>query len=127
MAAEAQADTQETDAAEPNVLTRVMAATMALLGFAVVCLSGLVQGNSFVSVIKCSLVGLAAGAAGGAVAALVVRAVVTENFNRRRAEEDAQQPAASAEQAAPSAGAPPAGRVGDENQTAAAGAAESHR
>ena len=126
--AEAQADTQQGDAAEPHVLTRVMAATMALLGFAVVCLSGLMQGNSFVSVIKCSLMGLAVGGVGGLVAALVVRAVVSENFNRRRRQEESQLAAASAQQAAPAAGAaPPESRADVENQTAAAGAAENHR
>jgi len=128
MAAEAQADTQESGTAEPNVLTRVMAATMALLGFAVVCLSGLMQGNSFVSVIKCSLVGLAVGGAAGLVAALVIRTVVTENFNRRRRLDEAQQAAAAGEQAATATGAaPPESRTDVENQTAAAGAAESQR
>lgn len=72
------------------MLTRVMCSSLALLSFAVVCLSGLLRGHSFASVITGSLVALVVGAVAGALASVAVRIVVAENFdNRVRRQPDA--------------------------------------
>lgn len=86
---------------EQEMLTRVMGSTLALMSFAVVCASGLVQGNAFSSVIQWSLVALAVGGVAGILLAVVVRVVVTEQFHRQRAQEEqaAPSPPTTAEQA----------------------------
>ncbi len=72
------------------MLIRVLSSTFALLSFAIVCFSGLMQGHSFGSVLRCALVALAAGGVAGVIVALVVRAVVADHFDRRhRGEETA--------------------------------------
>ena len=70
----------------------------ALLGFAVVCITGLVQGNSFPSVIKSALLALAAGGAAGMLLAYVIRVVAAEGFNRqfRQAQLQSQEQSAAA-------------------------------
>lgn len=70
------------------MLTRAISATMALLGFAVVCFTGLLRGNSFASVMQGSLVALAVGAAVGFGLSLVVRIIATESFQREYPEKD---------------------------------------
>ena len=65
------------------MLTRIMGSSLALLSFAVVCFSGLLQGHSFASVIKGSLVALIVGAGVGVLASVAVRIVVTESFDKR--------------------------------------------
>ena len=59
------------------MLTRIMGSSLALLSFAVVCFSGLIQGHSFASVITGSLVALVVGAGVGVLAAV---AVVSQSF-----------------------------------------------
>ena len=66
-----------------NMLWKVFGSTLALSAFAVACLAGLIQGHSFASCIKHSLVALAAGGVAGIALAYVVRAVVTEDFRRK--------------------------------------------
>jgi len=83
-----------------GMITRVMSSAMALVSFAAVCFSGLLQGHSFASVIKGSLVALVVGAAVGTLAATVVRVVAAENFNKRvRGQETAESPPAGADKA----------------------------
>jgi hypothetical protein len=65
------------------MLWRVFGSTLALLAFAVVCLSGLVQGQDFAAVIRQSLLALAVGGGAGILLAVLVRYVVQEDFDRR--------------------------------------------
>lgn len=66
-----------------NMLWKVFSSTLALCAFSVSCLSGLIQGHSFVSCVKQSLLALVAGGVAGLALAYVVRAVVTEDFRRK--------------------------------------------
>ena len=92
---------------------RVMSPMLGLVCFAVVCISGLVQGNSFASVVRGSLAALVAGAVAGVLAATVVRVVVTEQFNRQHPDEEVvgspEAPSAAPAQGA-DVGEPPAQR-----------------
>ena len=74
------------------MLVRVMSCTMALLCFGVVCFTGLLQGNSFASVIKGSLLALGVGAIVGVFVATIVRVVVEEHFRRQHPREEVDKP-----------------------------------
>ena len=100
MAEETQPDASVDGTTKPETLTQIMSSALALVSFAVVCFSGLLQGHSFASVIKGSLVALVVGAAIGVLAATVVRVVATENFNKRiRGQETAESPPNGADNA----------------------------
>jgi hypothetical protein len=101
------------------MLVRVMGASLALLSFAVVCLTGVLRGNGFASVIRASLVAMAVGGACGVCVAFIVRAVVTEQFRRQypdgaRPPEDGPRGSAAAARAAEQQR--PAEPVGSETQ-----------
>jgi len=78
---------------EQQVLTRVLGSTLALMSFAAVCLTGLLRGNSFASVIQSALLALLAGGIVGVLLAVVVRVVATEGFNRQFRQAKDQPPA----------------------------------
>ena len=62
---------------------RICGATLALLSFAAVCLNGFMQGHSFTSVTKQSLLAMAIGGATGILAAVAIRYVIREEFARK--------------------------------------------
>ena len=99
------------------MLWKVFGSTLALCAFAVVCLAGLVQGHSFVSVVKQSLVALAAGGLAGMALAFVVRVVVTEDFRRKNPSPEAVK---AAEQTATGSGRPAAGQAAGKRSVAEA-------
>jgi hypothetical protein len=105
------------------MLMRVLASTMAILGFAVVCLSGLLRGHSFASVVKGSLVALAVCGAVGFLAAWVIRVVVTEDFNRRHRGAEAQPPPAAPGAAQSGPGGDAAARTAPDRASRPAGSA----
>ena len=62
---------------------RIYGSALALLSFAVVCFSGLLQGHSFASAIKHSLLAMVIGGVTGALAAVAVSYVVREEAGRK--------------------------------------------
>ncbi|NIA20851.1 MAG: hypothetical protein GWP05_02530 [Anaerolineaceae bacterium] len=62
---------------------RIYGSALALLSFAVVCFSGLLQGHSFASAIKQSLLAMVIGGLTGVLAAVAVRYVVREEANHK--------------------------------------------
>ena len=70
---------------------RICGATLALLSFAAVCLNGFLQGHSFTSVTKHSLLAMAVGGITGILAAVAIRYVVREEFVRKHLGSDRQE------------------------------------
>lgn len=100
--------------ADEGMMVRILGTTIALLSFAVVCLSGLVQGRPFVSVMQHSLVAMAIGGVAGVLLSLVVRAVVREGFDAKvRGAEPEDQAAQDEASAAEAASPEDAGAAGD--------------
>ncbi len=62
---------------------RAFSAGLALLCFVLVCFKGLIEGNSFNSVLQHSLVAMLVGAVGGYLAAMAVQYVVKNEFDHQ--------------------------------------------
>ena len=102
---------------EERMLWRVFGSSMALLGFAVVCLRGLLQGEPVGPVLVQSLLAMAVGGVVGLLAAVVVRYVVREQFDKPAA------PGGAAGGEKPSVGAAAGQRADKEKAEARAGGA----
>ena len=90
-------ETAEHNREKETMHWRICGSALALLSFAVVCLNGLLQGHSFASVIRHSLLAMAIGGATGIAAAVVIRYVVREDFDRKhRSNSEAKPPAQEA-------------------------------
>ena len=88
---------------------RAFSAGLALLSFVLVCLKGLIVGNSFVSVLQHSLLAMIVGAVGGYLAAMAIQYVVKNEFDRQYRAQPAEESTAAPVQ--PSTAAAPAGAM----------------